>query len=151
MFRHLDRRELDPARRVIVLSSRIWREWDRRDPAAMSALLEEALELALQDGDGAAANVLAMSLTSPLLFIDPGATWLLERTQRLDARLAPHDETVRLQLRTLRAAAALLALDVSGAEAELRAVLAASEAVGRLAWTHQDAEALLLIPMLVRG
>ena len=151
VLRHLERRELDPARRVIVLSSRIWRDWNRRDAAAMSALLEEALELALQDGGGAAANVLAMGLTSPLLFVDPGAAWLLERTQRLDARRAPHDETVRLQLRTLRAAAALLALDVSGAEAELRAVLAASEAVGRLAWTHQDAEALLLIPMLVRG
>jgi len=151
VFRHLDRRELDPARRVIVLSSRIWRDWNRRDAAAMGTLLEEALELALQDGDGAAANVLAMGLTSPLLFVDPGAAWLLERAQRLDARLAPHDDTVRLQLRTLRAAAAMLALDVSSAEAELRTVLAASEAVGRLAWTHQDAEALLLIPMLVRG
>ena len=151
VFRHLERRELDPARRVIVLSSRIWREWNRRDAAAMGILLEEALELALQDGDGSAANVLAMGLTSPLLFVDPGSAWLLERTQQLDARLAPHDEMVRLQLRTLRAAAAMLALDVSGAEAELRAVLAASEAVGRLAWTHQDAEALLLTPMLVRG
>jgi len=151
VLRHLDRRELDPARRVIVLASRIWREWNRRDAAAMSSLLEEALELALQDGDGAAANVLAMGLTSPLLFVAPGVTWLLERTQRLDARLAPHDETARLQLRTLRAAAALLDLDVAGAEAELRSVLAASEAFGRLAWTHQDAEALLLTPMLVRG
>jgi len=151
VLRHLDRHELDPTRRVIVLASRIWREWNRRDAAAMSALLEEALELALQDDDGAPANVLAMGLTSPLLFVDPGAAWLLERTQRLDARLAPHDETVRLQLRTLRAAASLLALDVPGAEAELRAVLAASEAVGRLAWTHQDTEALLLTPLLVRG
>ena len=151
VLRHLEGRELDPARRVVVLASRIWREWNRRDAAAMSALLEEALELALHDGAGAAANVLAMGLTSPLLFVAPGVTWLLERTQRLDARLAPHDETARLQLRTLRAAAALLDLDVAGAEAELRSVLAASEAFGRLAWTHQDAEALLLIPMLVRG
>jgi LuxR family transcriptional regulator, maltose regulon positive regulatory protein len=58
--------DLDLPRRVIVLVSRLWREWNRRDPAAMSALLEEALELALQGGEGAAANVLAMGLTSPL-------------------------------------------------------------------------------------
>ena len=159
VFRHLDqhldrhpgRHDLDLPRRVIVLVNRLWREWNRPDPAAMSALLEEALELALEGGEGAAANVLAMGLTSPLLFVDPGAAWLLERTQRLDALLAPFDESVRLQLRTLRAAASLLALDVAGAEAELRAILVASEAVGRLAWTHQDAEALLLTPLLVRG
>ena len=151
VLRHLDRRALDPARRVILLVSRMWREWNRRDSGAMSALLAEALELALEGGDAAAANALAMSLTSPLLFIDPGAAWLLERVQRLDDRLAPHDETVRLQIRTLRAAAALLALDVPGAEAELRTVLTASETVGRLAFTHQDTEALLLTPMLVRG
>ena len=151
VLQHLDRRELDPARRVILLMSRIWREWNRRDPRAMSALLLEALELSLEGGDAAAANALAMGLTSPLLFVDPGGAWLLERAQRLDARIAPHDEMARLQLRTTRAAAALLALDVAGAEAELRAVLAASDAVGRLAWTHQDAEALLLTPMLVRG
>ena len=151
VLRHLDRRELDPARRVILLVSRMWREWNRRDPAAMSVLLAKALELALESSDAAAANVLALGLTSPLLFVDPGAAWLLERAQRLDDRLAPPDETVRLQMRTLRAAAALLDLDVAGAEAELRTVLAASEAVGRLAWTHQDAEALLLMPMLARG
>ena len=148
---HLDGRELDAPRRVILLVSRMWREWNRRDPGAMSPLLDEALELALRGGDDAAANALAMGLTSPLLFVDPGAAWLLERAQRLDDRLSSHDETVRLQMRTLRAAAALLALDLANAEAELRAVLAASEAIGRLAWTHQDTEALLLIPMLVRG
>lgn len=148
---HLERRALDPPRRAILLVSRMWREWNRRDPGAMSALLAEALELALEGGDGAAANALAMGLTSPLLFVDPGASWLLERAQRLDDRLSPHDETVRLQLRTLRAAAALLDLDVTGAENELRAVLAASEAAGRIAWTQQDTEALLLTPLLVRG
>ena len=151
VLRHLDGRALDPARRVIFLVSHMWREWNRRDPAALSALLAEALELALEDGDGAAANVLGPSFTSPLLFADPGPAWLLERAERLDARLAPHDETVRLQLRTFRAAAALLDLDVAGAEAELRAVLSVSERIGRLAWTHQDAEALLLVPQLVRG
>ena len=151
VLRHLDGRDLDAPRRVILLVSRMWREWSRRDPEAMSPLLDEALGLALQDGDDAAANALAMGLTSPLLFLDPGAAWLLEHAQRLDDRLAPHDETVRLQIRTLRAAAALLALDLTNAEAELREVLAASEAIGRLAWTHQDTEALLLLPMLARG
>jgi LuxR family transcriptional regulator, maltose regulon positive regulatory protein len=151
VLRHLDRPDLDPPRRVVALVSRMWREWSRRDTAAMAPLLEAAVDLALREGEGAAANVLAASLTSPLLFVDPGAAWLLERAQGLDARLQPHDETARLQLRTLRAAASLLALDVAGAEADLRAVLAASERIGRLAWTHQDAEALLLTPLLVRG
>jgi LuxR family transcriptional regulator, maltose regulon positive regulatory protein len=151
VLRQLDRPALDPARLVILLTSLMWREWNRRDPVAMRGLLVEAFDLALEGGDAAAANALTMGLTSPLLFIDPGAAWLLERAQQLDERLAPHDETGRLQLRTLRAAAALLGLDVAAAEAALRAVLSASEAVGRLAWTHQDAEALLLTPMLVRG
>lgn len=151
VLRHLDGRELDAPRRVVALVSHIWRAWNRRDPAAMGPLLEEAIELSLRSDDGAAAHALAMGLTSPLLFVEPGAAWLLGRAERLDARLAPYDETVRLQIRTLRAAAALLALDLAGAEAELRSVLVASEAVGRLAWTHQDTEALLLIPLLVRG
>jgi len=151
VLRHLEGRELDTPRRVILLVSRMWREWNRRDPEAMRPLLDEAFELALRGDDDAAANALALSLTSPLLFVAPGAAWLLERAQRLDDRLSPHDETVRLQLRTLRAAAALLALDLANVDAELRAVLATSEAAGRLAWTHQDSEALLLIPMLARG
>ena len=151
VLRHLDGRALDAPRRVILLVSRMWRAWNRRDPGAMSLLLDEALELALRGGDDAAANALAMGLTSPLLFVDQGTAWLMERSQRLGERLSPHDETVRLQLRTLRAAAALLALDLANAEPELRSVLAASEAIGRLAWTHQDTEALLLMPMLARG
>jgi LuxR family transcriptional regulator, maltose regulon positive regulatory protein len=151
VLRRLDRLDLDPPRRVVLHVSRMWREWIRRDPGAMARLLDDALALALQGGDGAAANALAHSLTSPLLFLERGPAWLLDGAGRLDARIAPHDETARLQFRTLRAAAALLALDVAGAEVELRAVLAASEAIGRLGWTHQDAEALLLTVLLARG
>jgi LuxR family transcriptional regulator, maltose regulon positive regulatory protein len=146
----VDPLDLDAPRRIIVLMSRIWRDWNRRDTAAMSAGFERALHLALQAGT-AGANVMAPGLTSPLLFLDRGPSWLLDRSIELEANLVPHDDTVRLQLRTLRAAAALLRVDTGGVEAELRSVLAASVALGRIAWTHQDTESLLLMLLLAKG
>jgi LuxR family transcriptional regulator, maltose regulon positive regulatory protein len=150
VLRQIDRYDLDDKRRVIVLVVRMWREWNRPDAGAMSAILETTFDLALRTGS-AGANILAPSLTSPLLFSDRGPAWLLEGVRRLDAELGRHDEAARLPLRTVRAAASLLEFDVAASEAELRAVLAASDALGRVAWAHQDAESLLLTLLLARG
>jgi LuxR family transcriptional regulator, maltose regulon positive regulatory protein len=118
---------------------------DSGDWFGASRALEAAFDVVLGDEDPGADRVLAQALSWTLLFADQGPGWMLERTERLDARLGEHGRLLsRTGLRAVLAAGALLRLDVATVADQTRRCLAESYEVGRLAWTHQEAETLLL-------
>jgi LuxR family transcriptional regulator, maltose regulon positive regulatory protein len=121
-----------------------WRR-DVGDWGGASRDLAAAFDLALGSHDVAAERILASGLSWTLLFADQGPTWVLQRTERLDAGLGEHGRLLsRTGLRPVLAAGALLRLDVQAAADQVRRCLAESGEVGRLAWTHQEGETVLL-------
>jgi LuxR family transcriptional regulator, maltose regulon positive regulatory protein len=153
-------RLLDPAlaqplegwSRVAVHALRMHWCRDCGDWAGASRAMAEAFDIVLGSEDPAADRVLAQSLSWTLLFADQGPAWTLERTERLDARLGEHGRLLsRTGLQPVLAAGALLRLDVPAAVEQVRRCLAESNEVGRLAWTHQEAETILLGLSLATG
>jgi LuxR family transcriptional regulator, maltose regulon positive regulatory protein len=128
-----------------------WRR-DTGDWKGASHDLAALFDLTLGSQDLASPRILASGLSWTLLFADQGPAWMLERTERLDARLGEHGKLLsRTGLRPVLAAGALLHLDVQTAADQVRRCLAESGEVGRLAWTHQEGETVLLALALAAG
>jgi LuxR family transcriptional regulator, maltose regulon positive regulatory protein len=152
MLDHALAQPLEGWSRVAVHAVRMHWCRDVGDWAGASQALAAAFDVALATGDLATDRTLAGALSWTLLFADQGPAWMLERTGRLDARLGEHGRLLsRTGLRPVLAAGALLRLDVSAAADQVRRCLAESGEVGRLAWTHQEAETVLLALSLVAG
>ncbi len=152
MLDHAMAQPLDGWWRVVVHAVRM--HWCRElgDWAGASQDLASAFNVARAMGDPATDRILAGGLSWTLLFADPGPAWMLERTGGLDVRLGEHGRLLsRTGLRPVLAAGALLRLDVQTAAEQVRRCLAESGEVGRLAWTHQEAEAVLLTLSLAAG
>jgi LuxR family transcriptional regulator, maltose regulon positive regulatory protein len=119
---------------------------DVGDWAGSSTHLAAAFDVALGSDDPVLHKLLASGLSSTHLFADQGPAWLLDRTERLVSRLPDRRRLVSLSgLRPVVAGAALLRLDLDTAADEVRRCLVESHEVGRLAWTHQEAEQLFLM------
>ena len=125
---------------------------DQGDWGGTSASLDDAFDLALGADTPGLIELLASGMAAILLFADQGPTWIMDRAQRLRVRLTSSGTALSLAgLRPLLAGAALLRLDLDTAADELRRCLATSREVGRLAWTHQEAEMLQLALHLAAG
>jgi LuxR family transcriptional regulator, maltose regulon positive regulatory protein len=164
---HLMNGDLEPAGRLLdeALSQPLegwWRvaaqvvrmHWRREmgDWGGAGHDLAAVFDLTLGSHDLASDRILASGLSWTLLFADQGPVWMLERTERLDARLGEHGKLLsRTGLRPVLAAGALLGLDTKTAAEQTRRCLAESGEVGRLAWTHQEGETVLLALALAAG
>ena len=138
--------------RIAALALRMHWARESGDWALSSAAVEEAFAHTLATDDPGVHRIFASALSSQLLFVDQGPAWTLEQTRRLAARLdGPATSASLAGLRPLLAAGALLDLDLETAAEQVRRCLATSAEFGRLAWTHQEAECLLLTLALVSG
>ncbi|HSI93397.1 MAG TPA: LuxR C-terminal-related transcriptional regulator, partial [Jiangellaceae bacterium] len=137
---------LDGWSRVAALTIRLHWCRDRGDWSGASRDLESVFALVLGGDDPAAQRVLASGMSWRLLFADRGPAWVLARTRQLAADLTASGSTVSLTaLRPVLAGGALLRLDIDTTAHEVRRCLIESREVGGLSWTHQKAEALLLV------
>jgi LuxR family transcriptional regulator, maltose regulon positive regulatory protein len=141
----------EPWHRPSALASGTWWCYFRNDWDGVSRSNEEALHLVLSSGDPSLWKAVAPGLSPLLLFADRGPAWLADAVERLSAGLREEDRATLTSLRPVRAGAALLRLDVARATAELRQCLAESMGYGRMAWKHQEAEALLMAICLGTG
>jgi LuxR family transcriptional regulator, maltose regulon positive regulatory protein len=128
-----------------------WRR-DTGDWEGASHDLAAVFDFTFGSQDLASHRILASGLSWTLLFADQGTAWMLERTERLDARLGEHGKLLsRTGMRPVLAVGALLRLDMQMAAEQTRRCLAESGEVGRLAWTHQEGETVLLALALAAG
>ena len=134
-----------------ILSVATWWNYYRNDWPGVSRCVEEAVELVLQAGEPRLYKLVGPALSPLLLFADRGPAWGADAVERLAAGLSEEDHATVTGMRPVRAGAALLRLDVAVAATELRQCLAESMAYGRMAWKHQEAEALLLAVSLGTG
>ena len=137
--------------RPSTLAVGMWWCFYRNDWAGVSRMCEEALDLVLRSGDPNLSKVVGPALSPQLLFVDRGPNWIAETVDRLQAGLGGDDHATGTTLRTVRAGAALLRLEVAEAVSELQRCLAESTGYGQLAWTHQEAECLLMVLSLGSG
>ncbi len=144
---------LDDWARIGALVVRIHWFRDQGDWGGASRSLRSAFDLTLGAGETAGlVELLASGMAANLLFVDQGPAWVVDRAQRLRSLLDPSDAALSLTgLRPVLAGAALLRLDLDTAANELRRCLTASQEVGGLAWTHQEAQALQLALHLASG
>ena len=142
---------VEPWLRVTGLATRMWWCYYRDDWPGVSTNLEEAATLAVTADEPAMYKCVAPSLSSLLLFVDQGPTWFVERVERLAAGLSGADTASLTAMRPVRAGAALLHLGIDRAVTELRRCLVESAEFGRMAWKHQEAEALLMTAALGTG
>jgi LuxR family transcriptional regulator, maltose regulon positive regulatory protein len=137
--------------RPSTLAVGMWLCFYRNDWAGVSRLSEEALDLVLSSADPNLAKAVGPALSPQLLFVDRGPSWLATTVDRLRAGLSDDDHATVTALRPVRAGAALLRLEVTEAATELRRCLDESTGYGRMAWTHQEAECLLMAVCLGSG
>ncbi len=142
---------VDEVWRVGVLSVATWWNYYRNDWPGVSRCIGEAVDLALQAGEPRWHKMVGPALSPLLLFADRGPAWCADAAERLAAGLREEDHATITGMRPVRAGAALLQLDVAQAATELRQCLAESVGYGRMAWKHQEAEALLLAVSLGIG
>jgi LuxR family transcriptional regulator, maltose regulon positive regulatory protein len=137
---------LDGWARIGALVVRMHWFREQGDWGGASRCLGSAFDLTLGGGEPAGlVELLAVGMAANLLFVDQGPAWVIDRAQRLRARLDPSDAALSLTgLRPLLAGAALLRLDLDTAADELRRCLTTSNEVGGIAWTQQEAESLQL-------
>jgi LuxR family transcriptional regulator, maltose regulon positive regulatory protein len=137
--------------RPSTLAAGMWWCFYRNDWAGVSRHCEDALELALGSGDPNLHKVVGPALSPQLLFVDRGPTWIAAAVGRLQAALSGSDQATVTALRPVGAGAALLRLEVTEATAALQRCLTESMDYGQLAWTHQEAECLLMAVSLGAG
>jgi LuxR family transcriptional regulator, maltose regulon positive regulatory protein len=137
--------------RPSTLAAGMWWCFYLNDWAGVSRHCEEALGLALESGDPNLHKVVGPALSPQLLFVDRGPTWIAAAVERMQAALSGSDHATVTALRPVVAGAALLRLEVTEATAALRRCLAESVDYGQLAWTHQEAECLLMSVSLGAG
>jgi LuxR family transcriptional regulator, maltose regulon positive regulatory protein len=137
-------RHVDEAWRPIVLAVATWWNYYRSDWPSVSRCIQEAVELALRSGEPRLYKMVGPALSPLLLFVDRGPAWVAEAVDRLAAGLSEDDHATLTGMRPVRAGAALLRLDIARAATELRQCLSESMGYGRMAWKHQEAEALLM-------
>ena len=143
---------LDDWARVVATIVRMHWCRERGEWVGASRSLADAFDLALGADSSGPVEVLASGMGAHLLFADQGPAWVIDRAQRLRARLDPSEAALSLTgLRPLLAGAALLRLDLDTAADELRRCLTTCREVGGLAWTHQEAEMLQLALHLTSG
>ena len=144
-------RHVDEAWRPLVLAVATWWNYYRNDWPSVSRCNQEAVELALRSGEPSLHKMVGPALSPLLLFVDRGPAWVADAVDRLAAGLSDDDHATLTGMRPVRAGAALLRLDVAQAAAELRQCLTESMGYGRMAWKHQEAEALLMAVCLGSG
>ncbi len=137
--------------RPSALAVGMWLSFYRNDWAGVSRMSAEAFDLVLGSGDPNLAKAVGPALSPQLLFVDRGPDWVGGTADRLRAGLSDDDRATLTALRPARAGAALLRLEVSDAAAELRLCLDESTGYGQMAWTHQEAECLLMAVGLGSG
>jgi LuxR family transcriptional regulator, maltose regulon positive regulatory protein len=137
--------------RPSTLAVGMWWCFYRNDWAGVSRFCEEAVDLVLESGDPNLHKAVGPALSPQLLFVDRGPTWMAAAVERLRAVLSDSDHATVTSLRPVRAGARLLQLEVTEAAAELRQCLTESTGYGQLAWTHQEAECLLMTVALGAG
>jgi LuxR family transcriptional regulator, maltose regulon positive regulatory protein len=137
--------------RPSTLAAGMWWCFYRNDWPGVSRFCEEAVDLALESGDPNLHKVVGPALSPQLLFVDRGPTWMAAAVDRLHAGLTDADHATVTTMRPVRAGAALLRLEVEDATTELRRCLDESMGYGQLAWTHQEAECLLMAVSLGCG
>jgi LuxR family transcriptional regulator, maltose regulon positive regulatory protein len=137
--------------RPSTLAVGMWWCFYRNDWAGVSRMSEEALDLVVGSGDPNLSKVVGPALSPQLLFVERGPSWVAATVDRLRAGLGHDDRATATALRPVRAGAALLRLEVTEAADELQRCLAESTGYGQLAWTHQEAECLLMAISLGSG
>ncbi len=137
--------------RPSALAVGMWLSFYRNDWVGVSRMSAEAFDLALGSGDLNLTKAVGPALSPQLLFVDRGPNWVGGTADRLRAGLSDEDQATLTALRPVRAGAALLRLEVTDAAAELRRCLDESTGYGQMAWTHQEAECLLMAVCLGSG
>lgn len=130
--------------RPMALAVGTWLSFYRNDWVGVSRCNEEALDLVLRSGDPNLYKAVGPALSPQLLFVDRGPMWIADAVEKLRAGTSDDDHVTVTALRPVHAGAALLRLEVAEAASELRQCLAESNDYGQLAWTHQEAECLLM-------